>query len=91
MSDNRPITILPNQVPKNDRLIVGGREYVSLEDVLKIMEFIISNDKTPRYPYSDGKTEKRKNARGQLPDSGRWLTPSEIAENFVRANPPIKE
>jgi hypothetical protein len=45
--------------------------------VAKSIANIITNDKTPHYSYN--KMECDKNAEGELPKTGRWAMPKEIA------------
>ena len=52
------------------------------EKVDEIMQNIIENDKTPRYRYG-GSKNKRMNVNGELPSEGRWLTPAEIATDYL--------
>jgi len=66
---------------QRDQLNAAQQKYNNLEHIVaKSIAIIIDNDKTPHYGYC--KMERDKNAKGELPKTGRWAMPREIAEDL---------
>lgn len=71
------------------RALAEAREEITkLRGALKMAN---RNDKTPDYVYPPHTGKAARNRDGELPASGRWLTPREIAQAALRAASPRED